>query len=185
MCWLRRSAAIVGALLLASGCQRSPQEQMEQARANLEETRQDVEKEIAKLRAEATQRMEEVQRDLQRDIAEQHARIPAAERTLNQEKRELAEHLQQTSGTAVATFDNAGALIGQLVSQDEDSVTIRDPNGQLHELTTDARTQVVHNEQPVALHLYAEGASVRASYTLEGEQKLARSVEILPGAPQR
>ena len=185
MCWLRRSAAIVGALLLASGCQRSPQEEMEQARTNLEETRQDVEREIAKLRAEATQRMQGVQRDLQQDISEQHARITAAERRLDKEKRELAEHLQQTSGTAVATFDNAGAVIGQLVSQDEDSVTIRDPNGQLHELTTDARTQVVHNEQPVALHIYAEGASVRASYIVEGEQKLARSVEILPGAPQR
>ncbi len=36
-----------------------------------------------------------------------------------------------------------------------------------------------------SLHIYAEGASVRASYTLEGEQKLARSVEILPGAPQQ
>jgi hypothetical protein len=185
MRWLRGCAAILGALLLASGCERSPQQELEQARKNLEETRQDVDKQIARLRAEAAQRTEQVQRDLQRDIAQQHERIEVAERKLNQEKRESAIHLQQTSGAPVATIDNAGAVVGQLMSQDKDSVTIRDPNGQVHELTMDARTRVMHNEQPVSLQIYAEGASVRASYIVEGEQKLARSVEILPGDSQQ
>lgn len=185
MGWLKRSAAVLGVLLLASGCQRSPQQELEQAEKNLEETRQDVDRQIARLQAEAAKRIQDVQRDLQRDITQQHARIAEVERKLNQEKRELALHLQQTSGTSVTTIDNTGAVSGQLVSQDEDSVTIRDPTGQLHELTTDARTRVVQNEQPVSLRIYAEGASVRASYVVEGEQKLARSVEILPGVPQQ
>lgn len=185
MGWLKRSAAILGVLLSASGCQRSPQQELEQAQKSLEETRQDVDSRVARLQAEAAQRIEDVQQDLQRDITQQHARVAEAERKLNQEKRELALHLQQTSGRSVTTIDNTGAVSGQLVSKTGDSVTIRDPNGQLHELTVDVRTQVVQNEQPVSLHLYTEGASVRASYIVEGEQKLARSVEILPGAPQQ
>jgi Tfp pilus assembly protein PilP len=173
-------------LLVVVGCRREvpPEERLAEARQEMEETRQEARAEMERIRQRAAERTAEAQREMVEQLAQQQRRIEQAEQRWQAEQRAYAEYFQQRTGATVATLDSAGAVQGRIVSRGPEGFVVRDEHGRVYELSTDARTRVTQNEQPVSLEMYTEGTQVRASFIVtEEDEFLAREVEILPVAP--
>lgn len=182
----RRVLGGLVAVLLVSGCQRerSPEQRLEETRQALEETRRDAQAEMAELQRRADERKAQIDQELATELAAQKQRIAQAEQQWQREQRAFAGHLQQQTGASVATLGGAGAVQGRIVSTEPDGFVVRDEQGRTYTLGTDERTRITQNDQPVNLGMYTEGTEVRASFIVrEGEEFIAREVEILPVAP--
>lgn len=173
-------------LLVLAGCQREvpPEQRLTQAQQELEEVRRDAQAEMESLRRSAAERTAAIERELAEALALQEQRIAKAEQEWSREQRSFAENLQQRTGASVATLGDVGAVEGQIVAKEQGGLVVRDTQGRTYEMSTDARTRVTQNEQPVSLDMYTEGTQVRASFiTGEGNERVAREVEILPSQP--
>jgi hypothetical protein len=71
-------------------------------------------------------------------------------------------------------------LSGVVTEAREDELLIRGSEGQSIVLRTDERTQVVRSGVRIQLESIVPGSEVRASYILQGEERVARRVEVGP-----
>lgn len=75
---------------------------------------------------------------------------------------------------------NKGAtVVGRLQSKSARQLTIRDDAGQDVSLNLGQQARILNNGQRANADILQEGAEVRASYELEGDQRIVREVEVL------
>ncbi len=106
----------------------------------------------------------------------------------------LAREVREGAGEAVEEIGERGEALGRELSGDvvegvvadvrEDRLLLRGPEGKRIVLRTDERTQVLRDGRRIRQESIQPGSEVRASYILEGEERVARRVEVEePEAP--
>jgi hypothetical protein len=73
-----------------------------------------------------------------------------------------------------------GSVAGTVARASEGHLQLRDEGGKDIVLSTDTRTRVVRDGRPVTLEALQPGSEVRASYVIQGEEWMARQVEVVP-----
>jgi len=166
-------AAVAGLSLVAC---RSKQDEVADKRAEVAREQAEVKRESMEARAEADRKSAEAQAEANQTIANENE-------DLREEKRELMEKERQLGaeqGTGGAGFDPASASIsGTVTSTLGPQIEMIDRVGGKLSLRTDDLTVVTLNGQRVDIDDFKNGTEVRASYQAKGDDKFARSVEIL------
>ena len=88
-----------------------------------------------------------------------------------QESAELRERAAENPLT--------GSVSGTVARAFEGKLQLHEADGKRIVLSTDDRTQVARDGQPVALDALQPGTAVRASYVIEGNVWMARQVDVL------
>jgi hypothetical protein len=162
---------------LAVGC-KSENKRVQDERADVVETRQEMNKDIAEVRHEAAEDKAEVDHKASEKIADKRE-------DLAEEQKDLAEAKQDLAQNRVDEASVGGTVTGMLKSTMGDNLTVRDVNGLDYKLETDDTTRVRHNGTAVKLDDFKEGTEVRASYSVNGDEKIATDVEILKTPAER
>jgi len=184
---MRKLLVAVGAiagLMLATGC-KNERQKLEDERADLAEKRQEVGKELseirqdmaketAEVRQDAAEKTAEVRQDAQKEMADKREELAEERRDVNEAQRDLAQ-------AKVDDATTGGTVTGTLKST-TGGLTIRDDKGLDYELETNDATTVTYDGQRVKLDDFKEGSEVRASYSVHGDDKVAKDVEILKNA---
>ncbi len=166
-------AAVAGLSLVAC---RTKQDEVADKRAEVARKQAEVNRESVEARAEADQKSAQAQAEADRTIANKNE-------DLRQDKRELMEKERQlgvepgTGGAGLAPA--ASSITGTLTSTLGPQIDVVDRAGGKLSLRTDDLTVVTLNGQRVNIDDFKNGTEVRASYQAKGDDKLARSVEIL------
>lgn len=177
----RRVMIVVGALAASAGlagCQKGSDGQsvreLAEERRDVAEATIEGQQEIAETRREMQQEVAEQRRDMKQEVADERQDVLEAE-------REVAKASPDSviMGRVTSVFPVGGALTGDVKSTAPHQLTIQDEDGKSYTLKTDGQTQVGDNGQPRDLNALREGAPVRASFVLQGEERIAREVEVL------
>ena len=166
-------AAVAGLSLVAC---RSKQEEVTDKRAEVAREQAEVKRESMEAQAEADRKSAQAQAEAKQTIADENE-------DLREEKRELMEkerQLDAEQGTGGAGFEAARPSIsGAITSTVGPQIVMTDRVGGKLTLRTDDLTVVTLNGQKVNIDDFKDGTEVRASYLAKGDDKFARSVEIL------
>jgi hypothetical protein len=166
-------AAVAGLSLVAC---RTKQDEVADKRAEVAREQAEVKRKSMEARAEADQKSVQAQAEADRTVANENE-------DLRQDQRELMEKERQAGadqGTGGAGFEPASATIsGTVTSTLGPQIELIDRAGGKLSLRTDDLTVVTLNGQRVDIDDFKNGTEVRASYLAKGDDKFARSVEIL------
>jgi regulator of protease activity HflC (stomatin/prohibitin superfamily) len=166
-------AAVAGLSLVAC---RAKQDEVADKRAEVSREQAEVQRKSTEARAEADQKSVQAQAEADRKVAKENE-------DLRQDKRELTEKERQLGvdqGTGGAGLEPASASIsGTVTSTLGPQIELIDRAGGKLSLRTDDLTVVTLNGQRVDIDDFKKGTEVRASYQAKGDDKFARSVEIL------
>jgi hypothetical protein len=166
-------AAVAGLSLVAC---RTKQDEVTDKRAEVAREQAEVNRKNMEARAEANGKSAQAQAEADRTIANENE-------DLRQDKRELTEKERQLGaeqGTGGAGFESASSSItGTVTSTLGPQIDMIDRAGGKLTLRTDDLTVVMLNGQRVDIDDFKNGTEVRASYQAKGDDKFARSVEIL------
>lgn len=86
---------------------------------------------------------------------------------------------QPTLNTVDQPSEPGASVMGRVTARESHELTLRDDTGANVTLKIAPDAKVVRNRQPVGLSQLREGEEVRANFELQGDQKVARKVEIL------
>lgn len=199
---LFKAAVVVAGLGLMAGCQDNKSQTADARRevaeaeaaaakktaeANQElgqktaEVRQETAQETAKLNEDANKELAEAREGTQREVAEAREDVTEARKDMTEAERDAAQ-ASRTDDTAMETgTGGAGVLMatGALSTGMGSGFKVKDATGKELELDTDDRTRVMYNGQAVKLDDFKDGTQVRASYTKQGDDLVARDVTIL------
>ena len=149
---------VAAAVLALAGCQKSssPNEDVAQAREDLERTAR-----------ERGEQLHETVESAQRDVGEEARN---AERDIDAKRKELAEKRADAN-------EQTGSLSGVVASAGDDSVTIRSADGTQTALQVNDDTQLFVDDRPVEPDTLQPGTEVRASWHVEGDQKVLERLD--------
>jgi hypothetical protein len=78
--------------------------------------------------------------------------------------------------------DRGGAIVGRVEKRTDTSIAVRDSSDGLVTLTLQPTTHITYRNEPATLSQFKEGAQVRATYSIEGEDKRINELELLQTA---
>ncbi|WP_426751667.1 hypothetical protein [Myxococcus sp. Y35] len=184
--------AVAGMSLVVSGC--SKRDNVESQRQDVAEAQMEAQQETAEIRQDAREDIASTQTEAQEDIVgtqrEASEDVASAQQDVQEERQDLAEaeaDRQQdlNDDTALGGSGAAGAAAaassvnGRVLSTGSDELTLVDTsNNRQLELKTNDQTRILHNNQPLKLDDIQEGAQVRASYVMEGEDMVVRELNV-------
>jgi multidrug resistance efflux pump len=163
-----KAGLVFAAALAFAGCKRPAQEAAEERR-ELAQEQQETQEDIARIQQEAQEDIAEERQEL----AEKREDVAEAEREAREER--FGERREGMEGTTAS-------VIGRVESTFGDQIKIRDQAGREIELNTDDSTRVMMNGREVKVDELKEGTQVRASYAMDGDDRVAKEVQVLsPG----
>ena len=166
-------AAVAGLSLVAC---RTKQDEVADKRAEVGREQAEVNRKNMDARAEANRKSAQAQAEADRTIANENE-------DLRQDKRELMEKERQLGtepGVGGAGLEPAShSISGTITSTLGPQIEMVDRAGGKLTLRTDDLTAVTLDGQRVDIDDFKNGTEVRASYLAKGDDKFARSVEIL------
>jgi membrane protein involved in colicin uptake len=181
------AAAAVAGLVSVTGC-KNEREKVREERADLAEKRVEAQKDITEIRQEMGEKTAEARKEMSEDTAEVRAEanknIADVRKDLADERKDVAEAERDLAQARVDDKMTGGSVTGILKST-TGGLTVRDSAGVDYELETNDATKVMHDGTAVKLDDIKEGSEVRASYAVDGEEKVAKDVEVLKGAFNR
>jgi hypothetical protein len=187
------SLAVVG--LMGLGACKTSARDVEQERKEAARKEASANKEIAEIRQDANKDQANREHEAQKDIAEEKREVAEERQDVAQAEAERQRDMARDNDNDLLDNDRdyragdnrnldaapgANAMVvGTLKSTLGQQITIADGKGGEFKLGTDDATHVTQNGAPVDIDDFKEGSEVRASYTLDGEKKVAREVVIL------
>jgi hypothetical protein len=165
--------AVAGLSLVAC---RSRQDEVADKRAEVAREQAEVKRESTEAHAEADQKSAQAQAEADQTIASENEDLREDKRELTEKERQLGAE----QGTGGAGLDPAShSISGTVTSTLGQQIDVIDRVGGKLSLRTDDLTVVTLNGQRVDIDDFKNGTEVRASYQAKGDDKFARSVEIL------
>lgn len=111
---------------------------------------------------------------------------PRADRPgLEERDQQERQQQQEQSGQMGATAGERFTEVGTVTSASQDELTLRRQSGEEVSLDLTDTTAITMDGRFVQADALPEGAEVRASYTMDGENRVAESVEVLRAGQQQ
>jgi hypothetical protein len=170
-------AALAGALALG-GCKDASQKVADE-RAELNREQVEASRDTSRIRAEAAKDKAEIDREAARDVADERKEVAEQSKDVREAERDMVkENVREGDGTLASS----GVVSGRLGSTVGQKLTIRESSGKEVKLGMDDRTSVTRDGQTVKIDDFKEGTEVRASYVTDGDDRVAREVQVLSPA---
>ena len=186
------AAVVLASTVWASGCQNkdgSPQTEQEKLIQKEKKAKGD----IAEAKQAADRKKDQIDSDTAKKVANERENLAKARAELNKNThtadRPAVKKATGVGGSGAAAVPTTMAMAdaekradkvirGTLASAGK-TLTLRDANGQEFKLKTDGKTRVLQKGQTVELKDFREGTAVQASYEMNGEDRIARKIEVL------
>ena len=133
----------------------------------------------------ARQEATELNERVKEEAPQLHEDLSRTARDVSQQAHEVARDIREEGSTAAeqAVEDPlTGSVSGTVARASGDALHLRDADGKQIVLTTDGDTRVMRGGHSTTLQALQPGAEVRASYVIQGEDWMARQVEVVSPA---
>jgi ElaB/YqjD/DUF883 family membrane-anchored ribosome-binding protein len=186
-------------LTLGAGCREReearpaaiPESERAEARQRLQEQADELADAAARTARAAGEVAKQEATELNERVKEEaprvHEDLSRTAQDVSQQAREVARGIRTEGSTAAeqAVEDPlTGSVSGTVARASGGALQLHDTDGKQIVLTTDGDTRVTRGGQPTTLRALQPGAEVRASYVIQGENWMARQVEVVAPSKQ-